>query len=114
LHFKNGEATLPPAYKETKPLKSVLEADKYVYEVPVKKIGGNEIVFDGPYTNADGKIEIEIPGIKQCCFISQQKLNELISKYGGRRYPEVENGHEVNYVCFSIDIKTLLKYCGIG
>lgn len=101
LRFKNGVAKLPPAYKETKPLKSVLEAEG----------NGGEIVFEGVYFDSDEKIQVAIPGLNKLCFISQQKLNQLISKYGGKKLNVTVKGRKANYVCFAIDKKTLLSYC---
>jgi len=110
LHFKNGVAELPKAYKEPTEPKSVLEAKDVVYEVPIKS-GECYRGASGIQMGQADKVQIEIPGITRPCLIGKQQLYELVKKYGGKCYEVEEDGKMVVYRCLSIDRATLLKYC---
>lgn len=111
LHFKNGEANLPPAYKETKPLKSILESGQYVSEVPIMKVKGNELQLLGPFAYADNeKIPVELPNLDKVCYLNAGRLKRILSQYVTRVYDDRDkDGWNTYYVLFAIDRNLLFN-----
>jgi hypothetical protein len=114
MRFKNGIGEPEPAYKEPTELKSVLEAEQLVYEIPVRRGNDSIVATDDLYESAQDRIMIKVPGVSRSCYISRQRLSQLLDDDDSESYEENENGKNVTYRCLSVDKPTLLSYCEIG
>jgi hypothetical protein len=114
LHFKNGEASLPSATKETKSLKSILESGQYVSEVPIMKVKGNKLELLGPFGYADDeKIPVELPDLNKTWYLNAGRLKRIFSQYVTRVYEDTDKeGWTTYYVLVTIDRKRLFDSGG--
>jgi hypothetical protein len=104
-NFKNGVKKLPPAYKETVPLKSVLESGLYVTEIPVMKVKGDTVEPIGPFAVNDKYIDVEMPNSGKVYRLDAKKLKQVLSRYIVKQYTDEVNGWDVLYVFIALDRK---------